>query len=406
MTYQNIVLILYFSISLISLQLPLNPLFVIHPLTYLSMLIFIILGIVDNEFKNTHTFVRNLIITYWLYSIFVIFKGVGTAESYWDYKNIFVTYIPSVIVSFCIFIGLAFEKNLSLLRFIIKKLFPISLFVGMIFIIFFNKTFFDNDYNHVVVRLTIPVFFFVLALPYLKRHHQILIILMSIFCLTVDLGWRANIYRMGVCFSFVIFYIIFSFRVGRLNFIGTIIFVIPLIFLYLGSIGKYDVFTSLEGSTDVEEQSSFSGNTRTFLYKEVLDSINNKNTSLLIGTGASGTYSTIFFSDAKASSYVIQTRYATEVSFLNTLNHSGIIGVMFDTLLIFITGYLAINRSNNNFSKLLGLYLFSTWILYFIEMPQSLNLNYFIHYFIIGLCLNNSFRESSNEKIKSFFKSL
>ena len=67
---------------------------------------------------------------------------------------------------------------------------------------------------------------------------------------------------------------------------------------------------------------------------------------------------------------------------------------------------LAINRSNNDFSKLLGLYLFSSWVLFFLEMPQALNLNYFLNYIIIGICMNNSFRKFDNLQIKFLFKSI
>ena len=108
----------------------------------------------------------------------------------------------------------------------------------------------------------------------------------------------------------------------------------------------------------------------------------------------------------KVSLYVKRDRYKTEARFLNALNQSGIIGVIIDMLLIFIPGYLAVNRSNNSFSKLLGLYLFSSWPLYFLEMPLSLDLNYFFYYFVIGLCLNNSLRKSSDKQIKFFFKSI
>ena len=52
--------------------------------------------------------------------MFIIIYGLILAGSYWDYKNIFIAYIPAVIVSFAIFVGLKFEENLNLLRFILK----------------------------------------------------------------------------------------------------------------------------------------------------------------------------------------------------------------------------------------------------------------------------------------------
>ena len=75
-------------------------------------------------------------------------------------------------------------------------------------------------------------------------------------------------------------------------------------------------------------------------------------------------------------------------------------------LIMFLPALLAINRSNNDFTKLLGLYLFSSCVLFFLEMPQALNLNYFFNYIIIGICINNSFRKFNNAQIKFLFKSI
>ena len=163
------------------------------------------------------------------------------------------------------------------------------------------------------------------------------------------------------------------------NLLVIIIFVTPLIFLYFGMSGKFDIFKYMAK----DNQTILGGNTRTFLYEEVFESLKNKKTNLLIGGGASAGYQSIYFADDKISLNVEQDRYKAEARFLNALNQSGIIGVILDMLLLFIPAYFAINRSNNSFSKLLGLYLFSSWPLYFLEMPLSLNVDYFLYYFVI-----------------------
>ena len=403
--YSKTVFLLYCIISFISLALDINQLFVRYPLVYLSILILIFLGIKDNEFKNIHSYLKRIFIIYWIYSIFIISYGLILSESYWDYKNVFMSYVPYVFVSFGIFVGLNIEKYLTLLKFIIRRIFPITFIIGIIAYIFFYQSFYYSDFDHVLTRLTVPIFFFILAVPFLRLNYKIFIILFSIFHIMIDLEWRANILRLGLCWSFVLIYLICSFKNQIPKFIALLLFISPLFLLYSGISGKFDIFQYIsEGPED--NRYSLRGNTRSFLYEEVFQSLKEKDINLLIGGGASNGYNTVFFSDARVSQNTEQERYKSEVSFLNTLNQSGLIGLILDMLIMLMPALLAINRSNNDFSKLLGLYLFSSWVLFFLEMPQALNLNYFFNYIIIGICINNSFRKFNNAQIKFLFKSI
>ena len=403
--YSKTLFLLYCIISFISLTLNINQLFVRYPLIYLSILILIFLGIKDNEFKNIPSYLKIIFIIYWIYSIFIISYGLALSGSYWDYKNIFMNYIPFIFVSFGIFVGLNIEKYLTLLKFIIRKIFPISFIIGIISYLFFYQPFYNLNYDHVLTRLTVPIFFFILAVPFLRSNYKIFIILFSIFHIMIDLEWRANILRLSLCWSFVLIYLICSFKNQIPKFIALLLFISPLFLLYSGISGKFDIFQYIsEGPED--NRYSLRGNTRSFLYEEVFQSLKEKDINLLIGGGASNGYNTVFFSDVRVSRNTEQDRYKSEVSFLNTLNQSGLIGLILDMLIMLMPALLAINRSNNDFSKLLGLYLFSSWVLFFLEMPQALNLNYFLNYIIIGICMNSSFRKFDNSQIKFLFKSI
>ena len=190
--------------------------------------------------------------------------------------------------------------------------------------------------------------------------------------------------------------------------IGIITLIIPLTFLYTGYTGKLDIFEyySSENSGLTGTQRKQLSNTRTYLYVEVINSMKNKDNSLLFGGGASNSYQTNYFFDTNVSLYSNQERDRTEAAFLNTLNRSGLIGVLLEMLILFFAAYYAINKSNNNFCKLLALYLYLSFILYFLELPQELNLGYFFYYFIIGICLNNSFRKANDKEVNFLFKSI
>jgi len=380
----------------------------VHPLNYLCIIILIIITKKDTEFKNLFPRFKKIIITYWLYSIFITVLGLVLSENYWDYKNVLFYYIPSIFISLTIFLGIRFEENLDILKFLINVIFPITTIFGIIFFIIFNEFFYKNDYDYLITRLTIPIFFFVLAFPFLTRKNKILILFFSIFYIFIDPLWRTNILRIAACWTFVFIYLTFGLNKKLLNMIGIITLIIPLTFLYTGYTGKLDIFEyySSENSGLTGTQRKQLSNTRTFLYAEVINSMKNKDNSLLFGGGASNSYQTNYFNDANVSLYSNQERYRAEAAFLNTLNRSGLIGVLLEMLILFFAAYYAINKSNNNFCKLLALYLYLSFILYFLELPQELNLGYFFYYFIIGICLNNSFRKANDKEVNFLFKSI
>jgi hypothetical protein len=387
---------------------PIQPPILFYALTYLCGLILVYLAFSSVEFNDAPTYFKKIFFTYLIYNILIIIIGLTKSESYWDYKNIFITYLPSILICLTIFIGIRFEKNLVIFRFVIERIFPIVIIFGIIFLIFLNET----KYFNVVSRLASPLNFFILAFPFLKSGHKVLIIFISIMCIYIDSGWRTNVITIAVCSIFVIMYYLSFLNKKFLNFIAALFLLMPLILIYNGSKNNLDIFQilSMKSSTgnDTLNMGKFdmSGNSRTFLYVEVFDSLRNKNTNLMIGGGAANGYQTIFFQDDKVSKFVNRERYSSEVRFLNTLNKSGIIGVTLELLIIFITAFFAINKSNNDLSKLFGLYLILSWLLYFIEMPLAMNGVYFFYYLIVGLCLNQSFRNSTNKQIKFFFKSL
>ena len=407
MTYERTVVLLFFTTCVLTIKsIYINPLFILHPLTYVCIFIFIFLAKKNVEFKNLPTILKKVIIIYWVYSCFITGVGLVLSETYWDYKNVLFVYIPSAFISFSIFLGLEFEKNLVLLKFLMNKIFPLFAIIGIILYSLSNSTLIK--YNHDLGILLSPIFFFILAIPFVTRKNKVLIIFFSICCILIDPSWRANIMRISACSGFVFVYLILGLHKKLLNMIGILTFIIPLIFLYTGYTGKLDIFEYSQGDTSelTAEQKLQAANTRSFLYMEIINSMKKKDTNFLIGGGASNGYLTIFFHDDNVSMSSKRERYGTEVAFLNTLNRSGLIGVLLEMLLIFIAAYYAINRSNNNFSKLIGLYLYFSYILYFLEVPQTFNSISFIQYFIIGICMNNSFRQSSNEEVKFFFKSL
>lgn len=397
MKIANLIVFLFLSIVIMDVSnftIPINPKIILYSLIYICIIILIIITLKSSEFPNLPYVSRNLFIFYWLYSFIIIIYGLYESNAYWDYKFVFLGYIPAVFTSLAIFIGANYHQCLNLFKFIIKILFPLALFLSL-FVWYSNPD--------AISRMSAPIFFFVLAFPFLKLKHKWLVLFLSVICIFVDLGWRTNILRITFCWLIVFFYYCSLIKPRLINIIALIIFPLPFILLYSGIEGTFDIFQLMsESELDIKLEKV---NTRTFLFEEVFWSIKDSGTNFLFGGGASAGYQTSFFTDPY---YIVSSkgRYSAEVAFLNSYLKAGMIGVTLDMLIFFVPAYFAINRSNNNFSKMLGFYLLFCWILYFLEVPQLLNLNYFFFYFVIGLCLAKSFRESTDAEIKLFLKSI
>ena len=402
MKYSTQVLFTFIIITLIEVStysILIKPPIIMYALMYISIFLIFNIALRSTEFTDLPVISKNLFKFYWLYSLFIIIFGVVQSTSYWDYKYIAVSHVPGIVASLAIIIGAKFKQNLNLFKFIINILFPFAILLGFIVWSFDIM----DDYIHATVILVTSIFFFILAFPFLEPKHKYLVIFISIFSIYVEPNHRSNIMTIIASWLCVLFYYLVILKPRIINLISTLIILLPLILLQYGIQGKLDIFKYLSES-NIDTKIS-KANTRSLLYEEVLWSLKKGSGSVLFGGGASaGHLSEIYYEEKTAKRANI--RYATEVGFLNTLFKSGLIGVLVDLLIILIPAYIAVNRSNNNLSKMIGFYLIFCWIFYFVERPIMLNSNYFLFYLIIGLCLSKTFRECTDVEIKYFFKSL
>ena len=398
MKHSNLIVFVFILLTLMggcNYSIPIRPPTILYSLIYISSLLLIFLTLKSTEFTDLPNAGKTLFKLYWLYSLIIVVYSLVAAQTYWDYKYTFIIYIPSIIITLSIFLALKLEQNLNLFKFIIKILFPLGLFLS--FFIWFA-------YPYVLSRVLLPIFLFVLAFPFLKLKHQWLIFAVSILCIIIDLEWRLNVFRIIGCWLLVLLYYLSVLKPRSINLLFFLIFPIPLIFIYLGIEGSLDIFQLVsESDADIIVDKQ---NTRTPLFEDVFWSLKDSGAKFFFGSSSVGGYLTTDFDIPGLLLVSDKGRYATEVAFLNTLIMSGIVGVTFDILIFFIPAYFAINQSNNNFAKILGTYLIFSWLQYFLGTGQLLDLYNFFLYFIIGLCLSPSFRNSTDAEIKFFFKSI
>lgn len=336
---------------------------------------------------------------YFIYYSLNIILSIFSSQSYFQYKYIFISFIPQIIFVLFFLFGFLFENIKKILKIYSLILFPIGFF--LIFLNFYEiKSFYP--------RLFLPLSYLLLFFPYFNRINKTCFIIFSLIILFVDTSHRTGI--LSIVFSsflIILYYLnikntkfyLFSFY----NFIFA-----PLFFIMLYFIFRIDIFEYASNFFLINSniQSNIFSNTRTFLYYEVFNQLYSNNW-FLFGGGAHASYISDFFSkNLLPSARLIyeEGRFSSEIGFLNLVLKSGVIGFLIYSFIFFYSSFIGIVDSKNILSKIISLKVIFSWFLLFIEIPGGVNLNYYFIYIFIGLILSKKLRYLSDFEIREIFK--
>ena len=338
----------------------------------------------------------NIIFKIWLLWLSInLIRGLFLANDYWDYKFLFLSSIPFTFICLVYYLGI----STYFFKYIFLTFLKRFMLIGFLFI---PLTLVSN--HELYSRLMIPVSMYVLFIPYLKRKWQILIITVAVTSVLMIIDFRANIIKTA--FSLLIlcsFFFSFIVRKKVFNIIHKILFLSPVLLLLM-SFNGFNIFEEIaankfEVKGNNNEFSNMSVDTRTFLYIEVFNTFESTS-QLFFGLSSSGHYKSLWFEDFGGA--IGNRRYRTEVNILNILLYHGILGVLIYFVLLYKISYLAINKSNNKLSQMLGLLIASRWLLSFIEEFTQYDLNFYYFWLVLGLISSNYFRSLSDPQIKNF----
>lgn len=363
--------------------------------TYVSI-VFVAIGVgltlklVANEDKTTIIDCRKWLFILLSWNILTIFRGVILAENYWDWKTLIYTNIPALLIPSIALLGYKLFAIKDLLFFIRKNYF-ILIFLLLLAVGLPSK----------IIYLWTPLYFFILVYRYLPVRQRYFIFILAIFLLSADFSARSSLIRISVAILLCLSFWWISRHLRLISKIHKILCILPFVLLYLGLTGTFNIFdmdsyldTKLEVNNAAGNKENLTADTRTFLYKECLSSMDTKD-SFIFGEGGCGKYHSIFFKNKLFGA----NRYASEVGALNTLLYSGIIGLILYWLVFVFASYKAINDSDNILCKLLGLFIIFRWDYFFVEEFTSFNTNYFFLWLMIGMCLTPQFRRMTDEEI-------
>lgn len=349
-------------------------------------------------FENQERDVQmRIVLLYIIWNLFCIFRGLFVAESYWDWKgltNNSMSLLIPVIAFSCT--NLLFWQ--SILKFFLR--FGIPLF----FLILPLMP--PGAYGFYLV----PIGFLALFYPVVPMKGKIFILIFTSLVLFSDLGARSNIIKFIFPFLCLFFYYYRSFFLLKVLKTMRLVFIIlPWILFSLAVTDTFNVFRMEEylGKEIVEKkvgdngeiiEENLTADTRTFLYIEVLQTAKKYNSWLIGRSPARGNETEYFALHSDVTGR--EERLGNEVAVLNIFTWTGLVGVIFYFFVFYQASYLAIYKSHNSFSKILGLFVAFRWLYAWVEDINYFTLDYIFIWVMIGLCFSKPFRIMSEIEVK------
>lgn len=340
---------------------------------------------------------------YFLWTIISIVRGLFEVQSYWEWKGL-ISNSMGLLLIVVVYAATNRVVVQSLLSFYVK--YGLPLFLILIFLIR------PDAYGFYLM----PVSFLLIFLPALSTKQRIVLFLFAAIVLVADLGARSNVIKFAIPLMILLIYRYKNYISNSiLEFARITLIILPFVLFILGATGTFNVFDTSEylGEQNVTKtdlkgnqyEENIAGDTRTFIYVEVLQSAIQNDYWLFGRTAARGNDSEAF----GAKNYEFTGRYerlANEVGVANVFTWMGVIGVVLYLFVFFKASSLAVNRSNNIYAKMIGIYVAFRWLYSWVEDVNNFTLNYFMLWIMIGLCFSYSFRMMSDYEVTIWIRGI
>jgi hypothetical protein len=333
---------------------------------------------------------------YLFWNLIMFISGFFVAEGYWEYKvlinNSFGAFLA--IASYTLIEPYYTQRILSVyFRNLVWFAIPLLIFI------------YPNAYGFFLS----PFILLLILFPFLDIKWAILSIIIGVTLLFIDLEARSTIIKFGVALLLACSYFFKSLiSVKLMNLIHKIFMFAPVLLFITASAGIFnpfnmDAYLTGDGNNVAIDESGkkidadYKSDTRTALYMEVLESARYYNSWIIGRTPAKGNR-TELFSDLKAITGTAE-RSGNEVAILNIFTWTGIIGVVLYFFIFFRASWLAINKSNSFFMKILGIYLTFRWLFSWVEDVNNYSLNYFLIWIMLAMAYSDKFRLMSEGEL-------
>lgn len=366
----------------------------------LTIIVFFVAWFMFFEAENKRHF--RILNVFFIWVVFSLIRGIFMAENYWDYKTLIGRSFDLFILVIA-YIASNKERLQAILSFFIKFAVPFALLVIIYQGLFTTKGMF-----------LYPVGLLVLFLPGLKIQWKVILAIITLLVIAdgIVTGTRSFIVKFGIpVLLLLLYYLRFFIAYDKIIKASRwVLMIAPWILFFLGVSGIFNVFQIdqylkinyvAETTTDegIVKRQDITEDSRTFIYREVLQSAQKYNYWILGRSPARGN-ETVVFADFFEEISGRNERYRNEANVPNIFTWMGIIGLLLYFLVYYKASSLAINKSNNIYSKLIGLFIASRWAYAWVEDYSSFGMNDFTLWLMIGVCLSESFRKMNNLEVK------
>jgi hypothetical protein len=353
------------------------------------------------DFSDSKIFIYVKI--YLLWNVMQILRGTLVAESYWDWKGLVSTSMGLLIpiVAYA-------SSNIRFLQYNLQYYIKYSLPLFCLILVLVSPNAFG--------LYLVPISFLLFFLPALRSKWKIYLGVFTLVVLLADFGARSSIIKFTIpLLLLVVFYFKSFFTVRILELLRKVLFIIPIVLFTLGVLGIFNVFKIDDYiNVDLSEvkkdkngeitTENLKSDTRTLLYVEVLQTAAKFDTWIFGRSPARGNETEIFSDIAEITGN--NERLGNEVAILNIFTWTGVIGVVLYLLVFYKASYLAVNNSNNTYSKMIGIFVAFRWIYAWVEDINNFSLTTYFLWVIIGFCLSSKFRKLTNVEIKIWIQGI
>lgn len=354
-------------------------------------------------------FDKILLYVYFIYMTIMIIYGVFEASNYYEYKALIINSL-SLMLPLCIY----FFVNVKYTSYTLKLWLKYGLRLLFIPIIILSHR---DGWGFYLSPLLFLGFFF----PIFSKKWKFIILSLIIIGAFTNLGGRSNIIKYSVMLILIISYYwkmksTFLYRLGRLFF-----FIIPFIFVYLGFIGKFNIFEmdkyiqQFEVTNSYGHKEELTDDTRSAIYIDVYKTLNSNN-KIIYGMSPARGYETKYAESILKAIYKAQNfhgatnlkaeRSKSEVGAVNILLWTGIIGVIITSLIIWRATFFGISKSNNIYIRTLGLYTAFRYCYWWVEDGNTFTTMTLFYWLAIAVCLSSEFRSMNNKEIAEWIRSI
>ncbi|HAO05997.1 MAG TPA: hypothetical protein DCQ50_03200 [Chryseobacterium sp.] len=349
--------------------------------------------------SNNLLFVQLLLVWY----LTCIIRGCFIADNYWEWKNLIETSF-SMTLPLVAYLAI----NPMFVLFITQKWLRFAL---PLYFLFFPFLFYDGSGRYLV-----PVSIFLLLFPLVTKKWKIILVGLSLFIFLGDPDARSNLIKFSVplLMSLGIYVGIYKLKSATVALYYTMI-CLPIVLFGLGVSGIFNIFKMddyigyAQNATVIYkgQEIDMKADTRTFIYKEVIESSIKHNYYLWGRTPARGNDSDSFgWQNKELLGLQTKERFANEVSIANVFTWTGLIGVFLYFLAFAKASYLAVFKSKNQYARLLGLYIAFRWCYAWVEDFTNFDLSYLYLWVVIGLGYSVQFREMNDKQIQLWIKGI